>query len=46
MRGTGGYAEYIKDLFRKTCKRLGLNEERGHLTTEHFRRHGEMSLFG
>lgn len=45
MRGTGGYANYIKELFRKTCKRLGLNEERSHLTTEHFRRPGAMTLF-
>ena len=45
MRGTGGYAEYIKDLFRKTCKRLGLNEERSNLTTQHFRRSSERTLF-
>lgn len=45
MRGTGGYAAYIRELFRKTCKRLGLNEERSHLTTEHFRRAGERTLF-
>jgi DNA repair photolyase len=45
MRGTGGYADYIKELFRKTCKRLGLNEERTHLTTEHFRRPNSMTLF-
>jgi DNA repair photolyase len=45
MRGTGGYAEYINDLFKKTCKRLGLNEQRTSLTVEHFRRQGERTLF-
>ena len=45
MRGTGGYAEYIRELFRKTCKRLGLNEEEVELTTKHFRRTGAATLF-
>ncbi len=46
MRGTGGYAEYIRDLFRKTCKRLGLNAEHNELSIAHFRRAGEkLTLF-
>jgi DNA repair photolyase len=45
MRGTGGYAEFIKELFYKTCKRLGLNEEASPMTTSHFRRPGEKTLF-
>jgi len=45
MRGTGGYAKFVKELFDKTCKRLGMNEDRSRLTTEHFRRAGERTLF-
>ncbi|MDP4199338.1 MAG: PA0069 family radical SAM protein [Bacteroidota bacterium] len=45
MRGTGAYADYIKDVFKKTCTRLGLNQDHAELTTEHFRRPGEMTLF-
>jgi hypothetical protein len=45
MRGTGGYAKFVKEMFDKTCKRLGLNENRPRLTTEHFRRRGERTLF-
>lgn len=45
MRGTGGYADYVADVFRKSCKRLGLNEERTNLTAKNFRRPGEMTLF-
>ena len=45
MRGTGAYADYVKEIFRKTCKRLGLNKEHSNMTAEHFRRPGEMTLF-
>jgi DNA repair photolyase len=45
MKGTGGYASFVRDLFNKTCKRLGLNERRSYLTADNFRRAGEMSLF-
>ncbi len=45
MRGTGGYAEYIREIFKKTCKRLGLNGEESELSTEYFRRKGTMTLF-
>ena len=45
MRGTGAYAEYVRELFKKTCKRLGLNEGHSGMTAEHFRRPGEMTLF-
>jgi len=45
MRGTGGYAEFVKQIFYKTCNRLHLNEEQSNLTTENFRRPGELSLF-
>ncbi|HWF43454.1 MAG TPA: PA0069 family radical SAM protein [Candidatus Kapabacteria bacterium] len=45
MRGTGAYADYVRELFKKTCKRLGLNQERSNMTAEHFRRPGEMTLF-
>jgi DNA repair photolyase len=45
MRGTGGYAKFVKEMFDKTCKRLGLNEDRYRVTTKHFRRPGEQTLF-
>jgi DNA repair photolyase len=45
MRGTGGYADFVKEIFRKSCKRLGLNEERANLTAKNFRRPNEMTLF-
>ena len=49
MRGTGVYADLIKQRFDNACKSLGLNERRYDLRTDMFRpppRKGEqMSLF-
>lgn len=38
MRGEGPYAQGIERLFRITCRRLGLNRERGRLSAAAFRR--------
>jgi DNA repair photolyase len=38
MTGEGEYAEAIHQLFESTCRRLGLNENRFHLTTALFTR--------
>ena len=49
MTGNGPYAEMIRMRFEAACARLGLNEQKLALTTEHFappRRGGEqLSLF-
>ncbi|MDQ3280974.1 MAG: PA0069 family radical SAM protein [Acidobacteriota bacterium] len=45
-RGTGIFADQIESLFDITCRKLGLNEERRELSTEHFRRRSlQGSLF-
>jgi DNA repair photolyase len=45
-RGTGIFADQIEALFDVTCRRLGLNEERGELSTAAFRRPGlQATLF-
>jgi DNA repair photolyase len=41
MRGDGIFADQIEALFDATCRKLGFNEERKRLSTEHFRRPGE-----
>jgi DNA repair photolyase len=38
MRGAGVFADQIEALFDATCRKLGFNEERRTLSTEHFRR--------
>lgn len=38
MKGTGIFAELIEQRFRKACAKLGLNQERCPLSTEHFAR--------
>jgi hypothetical protein len=38
QRGTGPYAEQIGARFRLAVKRLGLNDDRGELRTDLFRR--------
>ncbi|MFI5361870.1 MAG: PA0069 family radical SAM protein [Elusimicrobiota bacterium] len=40
MRGTGIFAEHLAQLFRLTCRKVGLNRERfgGGMSGEHFRR--------
>jgi DNA repair photolyase len=38
MRGEGIFAEHLAQLFKLTCRRLGLNHERVPRSTEHFRR--------
>ncbi|MEW5927489.1 MAG: PA0069 family radical SAM protein [Gemmatimonadota bacterium] len=40
MRGEGIWAAHLKQLFRTTCKRLGMNERSLDLSTEAFRRIG------
>jgi DNA repair photolyase len=45
-RGTGVFADQIEALFDVTCRKLGLNERREELSTEHFRRRTlQASLF-
>ena len=38
MKGTGPYAWMIGRRFEMACEKLGLNEKRCQLTTEHFRK--------
>lgn len=47
FRGTGNYADQIRDLFHHHTQRLGLNQNRNPLNTEAFRRPpaGQMELF-
>lgn len=46
MRGEGPIADQIRQLFKIHERRLGLNREDLHLSTEHFRRPGDqMNLF-
>jgi DNA repair photolyase len=40
MRGEGEWAEVLRDLFRMTCRRLGLNRTSPDLSTAAFRRPG------
>lgn len=44
LKGEGIFADQIRDLFRITTRRLGLNEERCTLSTAHFRRPGGSQL--
>lgn len=44
LKGEGIFADKIRDLFRITTRRLGLNEERCTLSTAHFRRPGGSQL--
>ena len=41
MRGEGIFADQIELLFEATVRKLGLNQPRAKLSTEHFRRPGE-----
>ena len=45
MRGEGAYADYVNRVFKIGKKRYGLDQVAFDLTTEHFRRPGDMSLF-
>lgn len=45
MRGEGAYADYIKQTFKIHAKKYGMNQGAHKLSTEHFRRSGELSLF-
>ncbi len=45
MRGEGGYADFVAKTFAVAKKRYNLNQKID-LTSEHFRRAGELSLFG
>ncbi|MDZ7362399.1 MAG: PA0069 family radical SAM protein [candidate division KSB1 bacterium] len=44
--GEGGRVEAVAQMFDVTCKKLGLNQKRVRLTTEHFRRSEQADLFG
>lgn len=46
MRGSGKWADIIKQLHRNTVKQLGLNQGRISHSTKHFRRAGQQDLFG
>jgi DNA repair photolyase len=41
QRGDGIFADQVEALFDTTCRKLGLNQDRSELSTEHFRRPGE-----
>jgi DNA repair photolyase len=45
MTGEGEIAKAIETLFDLSCKRYHLNEQKSALTTEHFQRIGQLSLF-
>lgn len=45
MQGHGVFADFIAQQFKLACERVGMTEERGKLSTAHFRRHGAESLF-
>ncbi len=44
--GEGIFAEQTKQLFEISCRRVGLNQERFELSTEHFRKPGEQLSLG
>jgi DNA repair photolyase len=46
FRGEGERVDAISQMFEVTCKKLGLNQKRIHLTTAHFRRNEQAELFG
>ena len=41
QRGDGIFADQVEALFDLTCRKLGLNQDRTELSTEHFRRPGD-----
>ena len=45
MSGQGIFADQIAQIFDLTCRRLHLNERHIELSTDHFRRPGQMLLF-
>jgi hypothetical protein len=45
MTGEGEVAKAIETLYDMTCKKYQLNEKNVHLTTRHFLRSGQLSLF-
>lgn len=45
MTGEGEIAKAIENLFQMSCKRFRLNEKKFDLSTEHFQRMGQLSLF-
>ena len=47
LKGEGIFADQIRELFRATARRAGLNQERHTFTTAHFRRPGgeQLTLF-
>jgi DNA repair photolyase len=46
MRGEGVFADQIAMMFKLACRRAGMTDERGPLSTAGFRRYGAESLFG
>ena len=47
MKGEGQYAEQIKQLFKMSVEKFGLNKTPFHLSSAHFKKPGDqqMSLF-
>lgn len=45
MSGEGEFAKVIEALFDSSCRKLGLNEKRVRLTTQHFIRSGQLDLW-
>jgi hypothetical protein len=45
MRGVGGYADYVQNVFRMARKKYGLTNRDKDLRTDLFRRPNEMTLF-
>lgn len=45
MRGQGIFADMMQQLFENACRKNGINQERLVLSTEHFRRPDERTLF-
>ena len=45
MRGQGVYAEQMEELFHLACRKAGFDKRWPELTTKHFRRRGQLSLF-
>ena len=45
MRGEGQFADAIANLFEVSCKKYHIGEDDFHLSTKHFQRPGQISLF-
>jgi DNA repair photolyase len=45
MKGQGPLGDMMQQLFKTTCRRLGINQQKLELSTASFRRAGERTLF-